>query len=389
MKYFRFLFLALILLGATAPALAATNFEVSGWIPYWKAKDGAKDATRHLSAITEINPFGFSVKNDGSLSDTLKIKKNPWTKLIKEAKKKRVLVVPTVMWSDGAATHQILSNPDLRAKHVKAITEMVKKGKYDGVDINYEGKLAATREGYSAFLTELDKALGNKYLSCTIEARTPPDSLYTTPREIQYVNDFSVIGRVCDRVKIMTYDQQRADLKLNAKYKNIPYAPVSDSEWVRKVMTLTAETIPKEKLMLGIPTYGHEFEVIATPSGLTDYAKVWALNPKYGEDQAKKHKIKIGRSEANEASFTYWPDKSTFAGNDTKVSRGVPDHNLVAKQALAYAKETGQRIPFYFVTWSDAEAVEDKVLLAKELGLAGVAFFKFDGGEDRDIWDLL
>ena len=370
------------------PASAAT-FEVSGWIPWWREKEGAKSAQLNLTRLSEINPFGFAVKNDGTLSDVMGIKKSPWTKLIKEARKKKVKVVPTVMWSDGARIHEILTDEDKREKHIKAIVSMVKKGKYEGVDINYEGKLAATREGFSTFLTELDKALGSKYLSCTIESRTPPDSLYTTPREVQYVNDFKVIGQVCDRVKIMTYDQQRADIKLNAQNAATPYAPVSDVAWVRKVMTVAMAEIPKEKIMLGIPTYGYEYEIIASANRFTNYAKVWALNPQYGIDRAKEFNITPGRTAAGEMGFTYRPATTTpYFPTSLPVAAGSAAHNLVSAQSLSYSNLTGLRVPFYLVTWSDAEAVKQKVDLAKQLGIAGVAFFKIDGAEDKNIWKL-
>jgi spore germination protein YaaH len=41
------------------------------------------------------------------------------------------------------------------------------------------------------------------------------------------------------------------------------------------------------------------------------------------------------------------------------------------------------------VTWQDAQAIGDKVALAKRLGIRGVAIFKIDGGEDPKMWDYL
>ena len=40
------------------------------------------------------------------------------------------------------------------------------------------------------------------------------------------------------------------------------------------------------------------------------------------------------------------------------------------------------------VTYQDAQAVQDKVKLADQLGFRGVVLFKIDGEEDEDIWDL-
>jgi hypothetical protein len=44
---------------------------------------------------------------------------------------------------------------------------------------------------------------------------------------------------------------------------------------------------------------------------------------------------------------------------------------------------------FRYLVWSDAQAIKDKVDLAKRLGVRGVAIFKIDGGEDPGLWNVL
>jgi peptidoglycan hydrolase-like protein with peptidoglycan-binding domain len=41
------------------------------------------------------------------------------------------------------------------------------------------------------------------------------------------------------------------------------------------------------------------------------------------------------------------------------------------------------------LVWSDAEAIKQKMELAKELGVRGVAIFKIDDGQDPELWNVL
>ncbi|MDZ4227573.1 MAG: hypothetical protein U1D26_03790, partial [Patescibacteria group bacterium] len=73
---------ALVFLGLPFIASAATpsagGFEVSGWIPYWRAATGTIDVLPHLDDLTEVNPFVYTLKNDGTLSDNGKLDEEPW-----------------------------------------------------------------------------------------------------------------------------------------------------------------------------------------------------------------------------------------------------------------------------------------------------------------------
>lgn len=389
----------LLLVPQGAFAASSTKLEYSGWLPYWRVASSTKDVIPNLSKLTEVNPFGYTVKKDGTLADTAQMSKSEWQTLIAEARSAKVRVVPTVMWSDTESIHNVLSNKKLRKKHVAAIVEMVTKNGFDGVDIDYEGKRAEDREYYSLFLKELSTALGkdkaNKWLMCTIEARTPPEDLYKTiPADLEYANDYTEINKYCDRVRLMTYDQQRADLTLNTAKKDL-YAPVSDTAWVRKVVTLALKDIDKSKLVLGVPTYGYIYQIMPYSDGSGyAYTLLETFNPKYAADIAREYKITPARARSGEMALTYVPkDTPSSLPNNAAVSKlapkGTHSSMLAALGATALAKEKSKQAPFLYLTWSDAAAVEAKVKLARELGIKGVAIFKLDGGEDQGIWKVL
>ncbi|HEY0947918.1 MAG TPA: glycosyl hydrolase family 18 protein [Candidatus Paceibacterota bacterium] len=391
--------LATLAFSSAPQAHAASSIEVSGWIPYWRTEAGTKDAKKNLAKMTEVNPFAFSVRADGSIADTLKIEGKDWQRLIRDAEKKDVLVIPTVMWSDTDNIHTVLSNPATRAAHVEAIADLVEKHDFDGIDIDYEGKKAETRTHFSAFLRELKDALGRKQLDCTIEARMPLSARFsgTPPANIEYANDLPEINKVCDRVRIMTYDQQTADVELNAKAraKNDVYAPVADVAWVKKVVDYMGADIDKRKMTLGVATYGYIYQLMPNTNGNGyGYIKMEAFNPKYATDLAKKLKITPERNSAGELSFSYVPkDQPSSLPSQAELVRlapkGTSSANAAAAGALVLAKKEGRQAPVTYVTWSDSVAIKQKVDLAKREGLAGIAIFKIDGGSDPKLWSVL
>jgi spore germination protein YaaH len=141
--------------------------------------------------------------------------------------------------------------------------------------------------------------------------------------------------------------------------------------------------------MLGIPTYGHEYEITASPEQFNGYKKLWSLNPIYALDTAKEYKITPTRDRAGEISFSYFATSSPFRIlNDLPVPSNTKTGEEASARALMFATQSNIKVKFNLVVWTDAEAVRQKVDLAQELGLRGVALFKIDNGEDKGIWDL-
>jgi spore germination protein YaaH len=355
----------------TLSAPKATPFVIAGWIPYWRKDNGASTTLANIQYLTEISPFSYEVNKTGSLTDAPRLTKEPWKTLADESRKRGIKIYPSILWIDRAAMESVLNDKKKRKAHIEEIISEVVYNKYDGIDIDYEGKSAETRVGFSAFLTDLSKELHkrDKKLICTIESRTPVDSRYAVVtdallKRIEYSNDFKVIGKVCDQVRFMTYDQIDGDVKLNKKYETIPYRPVADIEWVKKVLTLAMRDIPAKKIVVGVATYGYKYEITRKTDGTIGYRRIGSMNYIYADELAKSLSITPTRNVAGELSFTY--------STTTDISATTPG---VLKE--------------YLVWYSDAKAIEDKIRIAKLYGVGGIAIFKLDGAHDPNLWSVL
>lgn len=366
-----------------ALAQAATSLtskkDVAIWIPYWRENEGASSTLPNLDKITQLSPFAYELQADGTLKDTLKITEEPWATLIAEAKKKKVKIYPSILSypqtsADKQVVLKLLSDKKKRQAHVKMIVTLVKNNKFDGIDIDYENKVAEIKPYFSLFLTELSTALHKekKQLICTLEPRTPPESRYATTSQtvlskVEYANDYKVIGKVCDQVRVMTYDQQGDDLQLvnQNKANGGLYRPIADIDWVEKVVTLMMREIPAKKIILGVATYGYKYEIIpATATTSLSYSRIGSMNFNYATELAKSIGINPTRNIAGELSFTYATTTDTSGG---------------------YLGGTKQ----YLVWYSDSVAVKDKLRLAKLYQLGGISIFKIDGGNDPAIWNVI
>jgi spore germination protein YaaH len=385
--------------GASSPTNNTSNkFEVTGWIPYWRAATGTQDVLPHLDELTEVNPFVYSMKNDGTILDNAPMDQEPWPSFIAAAKAKKVRVIPTIMWGNGDAEHAILSSATLRQALETRITALVKNNGYDGIDIDFEGKHAEDKNYFSTFLKGLYQRMGSKWVTCSIESRTPVDARYygaeIPPDATVYANDFTAINKYCDRVKVMAYDQQGIDQELAsaAASSSEIYAPVADPFWVRKVIDLMSKSISKNKMLIGVPTYGYEYDVTAYSGNQYTYDILWTFNPGYATPIAQQYNITPVRNAAGEMQFTYFASGTTQPSANVVAPislNSIPSALLAAAASSAYADSVNSHQSFRLMDWPDAVSIAGKAELAADLGLRGISIFKLDGGEAPGMWGVL
>lgn len=370
--------------------VSAAEPKVSGWIPWWQYEEGIERASDHIRDLDSVYLFTYEVERDGTIVNKVDFDDREWKDFFKLAKKRDVELIPSIAWFDGAAIHETLSQRSSRDDLIEDIEDIIDEYNFDGVNIDFEQKRAETINYFSRFLRDLDDELRGEILTCAIEARMPPEHRWrTVPAVIEYANDYEDINRYCDRIEIMAYDQQRADILLNDERKGVPYMPVADNEWVETVLDLALEDFDEDKVYLGIPTYGRAWDVTVASEWYRDYTGVASLNMPRILELAEKYDSPIGRTEGGEAVISYFPDTSPWQLlNVLPTPAGTPKGFEAAAKALLVATYADIEIPVRVVIWSDAEAVEEKIELAEDYDLEGVALFKIDGEEDEDIWDL-
>ena len=382
--------LAIIILASVViplPLLAATKtpFYYGAWLPFWKKQPGAQEFALNLEKFYSISPFSYEVGSNGTLKDSLKINQGFWPGWIGAVKDAKVKIIPTIAWFDGDAIHALLSNKKKRIAHENAIAKLVKNQKFDGIDIDYEAKLADTNPYFALFIQGLSARLhsAKKILSCTIEPRMPVSSRYTrtnSPEDYQYANDYKALNKYCDEIRIMAYDQGLIDIKLDAQKGNGNlYAPVADPDWVEKVLKEALKTISPKKIMLGIPTYGYEYQA-RWNNGVLTYERLRSHTFDQAVERAQTVNATSTRNSAGELSFTY--ATSTWVNNvSTSLSFNVSSTQPVELASL------GTNSSLRYVSFSDAEAISQKIALAKKYKLRGAVFFKMDGEVDPVLWN--
>jgi len=377
---------------ASLSAKAATSqpLKYGVWLPFWKAQDGAQDVSVNLDKLSEVSPFSYEIGTGGKIIDDANINNGSWAGWFSAARELGVKIVPTVAWFDTTPMYNLLSNTKARQAHEDAIAALAKAQKFDGIDIDYENKPSKIKPYFSLFIEGLSDRLhaAKRTLTCTIEPRSPAIDIWATPpNPLPYSDDYTVLNKYCDEIRVMAYDQGTVDLTLDAqKGSSTLYAPVADPDWVTRVLKNMLVTINPKKVMLGIPTYGYEYQV-SWKNGVTTYQRVRSFTFQEAMDRADLVGIAPMRNNAGELSYAY--QTSTYVSGIPAILTSYVSSTKPQAIAPPVTPLPANATNTLFVSFSDSQSALANINLAKEYGLRGVIFFKADGQLDPAIWDYL
>ena len=144
----------------------------------------------------------------------------------------------------------VLSSPTYRRNLVASLVNLASQRGYGGISIDLEFIPPPQREDLNTFLRELKAAMGNLILHVNVHAKT--EDIPANPIIGAY--DYKSIGEIADIVAVMTIDYG---------YPGGPPDPVSPLWWIALVVRYSLTLIPREKLQIGLPLYGHD-KVVST-----------------------------------------------------------------------------------------------------------------------------
>jgi len=187
--------------------------------------------------ITDVFYFSASVNEKGLINTSVTPPYKPYF----DGGKQRVHIVISDLTNSSRMTLCLNKKYGVRDKLIKSITEVSEK--FDGVQIDFEAVLKKDRGAFLVFLRDLKRSLpSDKILSVAV----PPKRMY-----VDDAYDYELISKIADRILVMAYDQHWSKSKPG---------PVASLNWCKAVADYASKNIPMEKLIMGLPLYGREWQ---------------------------------------------------------------------------------------------------------------------------------
>ncbi len=279
----------------------------------------------HLGGVTEMTPTGWQAQADGTLLGT------PDQSAVNRAAAAGIPVWPSLSNDpvNPQATDRLLNSPKAVGALINDMLAGIKYAGYTGINVDFEGMLAADKDPFTAFIQQLGTALHARNAKLIVDI-VPHDFAGVNLYSAAY--DVAAIGKAADFVDLMAYDEHGGG--------GTP-GPVAGLDWDRSILQATLPDLDPSHVLLGIPLYGREWGSIG---GASAYSNVL-----YNGLQIPGARVDYGFG--TQTPFIVSPNGSLTS---------------------------------YF---DDADSLARKIALVKTEGLAGIAAWRL-GFEDPKFWSL-
>lgn len=322
--------------------------QIIGFQPYWLLQKADKPYEKYINVFTY---FGLTLNNDGTIVKLVNPQEEEpgWTTLksdrfqekLKLAQKNHLKFSLLIQNSNEASISALLKEPEKHAQNLIAdVSPIMQKYGFTDLNIDIESFVEASesaQQQYTAFIKEVKNGIDKNKLG-TLTVEITPISL-VTPRLI----NAKEIGKIADYLVLMAYDFYYA-----GSYLAGPVAPVGGEGKVieydiNTALKETLKVISPQKVILGIPLYGYEWETISDKPGAPTI-------PGSGATASNRRITELLKS----------------------CSNCVKGYDELAQQPYIVFQNSDD---YHQIYYEDEKSIQEKLKLAKEYHLAGVALW--------------
>lgn len=241
--------------------------QIIGFLPYWLVTKAKTDYSNYINTLTY---FGLTIGADGKIQYFLNeqeeepgyhmLKSQKLKDMLTIAKKKDITLSLLIFSGEADVIDQLVSDPVSHAKNlVTDVEPLMKKYGFTDLNLDIESTSAASdeaRSNFTAFVQQVKKELIAKKLGTLTVEITGQDLIRPTmihPKDIATYADFVVI---------MAYDFHYPGSMVAGAVAPLSGAESSAEFDTKTVLSQAYKYIPKQKIILGIPSYGYSWETI-------------------------------------------------------------------------------------------------------------------------------
>ncbi|MFZ5966618.1 MAG: glycosyl hydrolase family 18 protein [Bacillota bacterium] len=198
-----------------------------------------------------------------------------------------------------ALTSKILSDETLKRKVIGQLVLYADLYNLDGINIDFENVNYADKDKLVQFVKELREKTKKQNLILSMDVTVPSSS-----ENWSKVYDRKALSQHVDYMAVMTYDEHWGSSPVSGSVASI--------SWVEKGIQRSMESIPKEKILLGIPFYTRIWEEYLDKDGKRKVKSQAVSMTKAWELVSEKGTEAIWNEDAGQFYAEYVEEGSTF-----------------------------------------------------------------------------
>ncbi|KKT40776.1 hypothetical protein A3K29_00505 [Candidatus Collierbacteria bacterium RIFOXYB2_FULL_46_14] len=343
---------------------------VYGFFPYWNLKYVNE---LNISQLTHFAYFAVDLNPDGTINkiNSKKEQEPGWNKLNSSSYNKLHYQTKllgqksalTVTAMDQELIDSLTNNQLTSKTAVKSIIEVYQEKKFDDINVDFEyigTPLQSTRDGFSFFVRHLKESCLTVNAKCQVDV-----DIFADSAEKYRLWDLASLNQTVDHFIVMAYDYYRKNSTQSG-----PVAPITgkcnsttahgypclEQDIVTHLSQIT-KILPSEKILLGIPFYGYEWQTAGTEYLSNTYAKTGSM-------------------------ASYQRIQSLFS-DPTVSSLSAQWSSVSLSPYITYTKNDKT----FQIQFENAQSLEQKIKLIKSANLGGIAIWAL-GYETpfNDLW---